>query len=91
VRKCEKNFPKTSFLAFWTKFAPPLSCPGKKTFHLIYIGRPGLDKSFYGDGDIQTDTQTDTEANTIARPLYLFFITIVIIKEGRAKNRVLER
>jgi hypothetical protein len=34
-----------------------------------------------------TDRLTDdTEANTIARPLYLFFITIVIIKEGRAKK-----
>jgi hypothetical protein len=40
-----------------------------------------LDKSFYGDR--HTD---DTEANTIARPLYLFF-TIVIIKEGRARNQ----
>jgi hypothetical protein len=39
-----------------------------------------LDKSFYGDRP--TD---DTEANTIARPLYVFN-TIVIIKEGRAKN-----
>jgi hypothetical protein len=29
---------------------------------------------------------TDTEANTIVRPLYLF-ITIVIIKEGRTKNK----
>jgi hypothetical protein len=37
--------------------------------------------------DGQTDRQTDdTETNTIARPLYLFFITIVIIKEGRAKK-----
>jgi hypothetical protein len=37
--------------------------------------------------DRQTEWQTDdTEANTIARPLYLFFITIVMIKEGRAKN-----
>jgi hypothetical protein len=43
-----------------------------------------LDKSFYGDR--QSDRQTDdTAANTIARPLYLF-ITIVIIKEGRAKK-----
>jgi hypothetical protein len=33
-----------------------------------------------------TDRQTDdTEANTIARPLYLF-ITIVLIKEGRAND-----
>jgi hypothetical protein len=41
-----------------------------------YIGRPGLDKSFYGNR--QTD---DTEANTIA--LYL----LLLIKEGRAKNQ----
>jgi hypothetical protein len=34
----------------------------------------------------------DTEANTIARPLYLFFfITIVLIKEGRAKKRGMSR
>jgi hypothetical protein len=39
-----------------------------------------------------TDRQTDdTEANTIARPPYLFFITIVIIKEGRAKNLILSQ
>jgi hypothetical protein len=45
-----------------------------------------LDKSFYGDR--QTD---DTEANTITRLLYLFFITIVIIKEGRAKKEGKQR
>jgi hypothetical protein len=33
-----------------------------------------------------TDRHTDTEANTIVRPLPIpFFITIVIIKEGRTK------
>jgi hypothetical protein len=37
--------------------------------------------------DRLTDRHTDdTEANTIVRPLYLF-ITIVIIKEGRTKDR----
>jgi hypothetical protein len=54
----------------------------------MYIGRPGLDKSFYGDR--QTNRVTDTEANTIVRPLYLF-ITIVIIKEGQTKNHLLKK
>jgi hypothetical protein len=42
-----------------------------------------LDKSFYGDR--QTD---DTEANTIARTLYLFFITIVMKKKDGLESGI---
>ena len=80
-----------AFLVFWFfghNLHHHFRVPDKNTFHLIYRSTR-LDKCFYGNRHThtQTDWQTDRHRNEYNSPSLYLFITIVIIKEWRAKNR----